>query len=350
LEPGLEAIWSDPEADLPRLARADFLEAHDPIRSRFIRGQVLPDGRGNETAECFEQAGERWLAALLEPLGLDLRRLSVQHYSPSWRMSAHGHVTVRLWEEDGQNLTRLSPVCWQRGFVSVLELRPGPGMNLQRALEVEPIDQLELRWNEHLQAGLWSQLTSPATKRLRKLQVRWQSGEEPDLSSLYEDSHWSALAELQLSAWETGLLTSPMPDSVLERLGRSDWTRKIRQLSLYEASGDALTQLLTGDWPELQELEVTCFQDEAQSTELESLPPSLTHLDLWQIPLVSVDWQRLHLPHLRNLRVAGAGMNRDGLNALWQAPFLPGLERLDLTGHGLTLSDVPPEFAARTQV
>lgn len=149
----LKAIWLNPEAQEPRLAAAERMETRDPARAQFIRDQILQTSSSDSTADCFEKSGPAWLRALLEPLGLQLDRLYLQHYSPSWRACAQGHVTVKLWEDDRQ-VAALSPVCWERGFVSCLELRAANHrMNMQQALRVEPIDKLHLSWNSELESA-----------------------------------------------------------------------------------------------------------------------------------------------------------------------------------------------------
>lgn len=275
----LQAIWDDPAADGPRLAMADRLEGSDPLRAQFIRGQVLREDSADVTAACFEKGGRRWLQALLSPLGFDVSQLYIQHYSPSWRFCAQGHVTVSLWSETGQRADGCTPICWQRGFVSCLNLRPGPGMDLTPALTAEPIDHLNLTWNEAMQAGLWSQLTTPAIAQIRQFQLSWKSG-EPDFSTLYED-HWPALVHLELGCWDNSLCPSPLAAGTLARLTRSNWPRQLRRLVLYQPESDGLQNLLGCDWERLETLEICSFSDHELSDSLawDRLPGGLRDLN-----------------------------------------------------------------------
>lgn len=336
---------------------ADRLEALDSQRAQFIRDQVLQNSSGNPTADLFEQSGPRWLQPLLAPLALDLSRLHLQHYSPSWRMCAQGHVTVRLWEEGGRQMAGLSPICWQRGFVSRLDLRPAPTMNLQQALRAEPIDQLHLAWNRHLQEGLWSRLTGPATGQIRQLSLDWKTGPAPDFSSLYEDPHWHSLVDLELGCWDNGLLPEPLPTAILARLSRSAWTAQLRLLRLYCPDCYGLDALFEQDWPQLQELEVTRIFSEGEvrghPPALSRLPGSLRCLDFYDFEIGEEGLRQLAqatLPQLRQLRLSGAGFSRDALEILLQAPFLQGLESLDLSRNGLQMADFPEALHSRLRL
>lgn len=59
----MDAILTDPQSDEPRLRFADWVEARDPERAAFIRGQINGSPRGGD-----ERVPERWLAPFL-PFG-----------------------------------------------------------------------------------------------------------------------------------------------------------------------------------------------------------------------------------------------------------------------------------------
>lgn len=350
----LQAIWDDPEADAPRLALADLLDPSDPLRAQFIRGQLSGQDSADRTADCFEKGGLRWLDTILRPLGFDVSRLYVQHYSPSWRACAQGHVTVSLWSEEGLRADGCSPICWQRGFVSDLNLRPGPEMDLAPALTAEPIDSLTLTWNEAMQAGLWSRLTVPAIAQIRHLHLSWIAAEPADFSTLYED-HWPALVDLELLCREDGLSPALIPPVNLAGLSRSGWPRQLRRLAVYEPAGEGIRSLLECDWKHLETLEVSSFSEQEPTSCLpwDRLPGSLRDLDLSDFHLGDDGLCLLAqapLPRLRSLRLVGAAITGKGLAALLSAPFLEGLDDLDLSGNGLSREHLPEPWRSRVKL
>ena len=350
----LQAIWDDPEADGPRLALADLLDPSDPLRAQFIRGQVLRGDSADVTAACFEKGGLRWLDTILRPLGFDVSRLYVQHYSPSWRACAQGHVTVGLRSEDGERVDSCNRICWQRGFVSCLSLLPAPGMELAPALTAEPIDSLDLTWNAALQAGLWSRLTVPAIAQIRQLHLSWKAAEPADFSTLYED-HWPALVDLVLLCRQDGLSPALVPPVNLAHLSRSDWPRQLRRLTVYEPEGEGIRSLRECDWKHLETLEVSSFSEQEPTGRLpwDRLPGSLRDLDLSDFNLGDDGLYLLAqaaLPRLRSLRLVGAAFTGKGLAALLKAPFLEGLENLDLSRNGLSPGDLPEPWRSRVKL
>jgi uncharacterized protein (TIGR02996 family) len=155
----MDAILADPDADEPRLKYADWVEATDPDRGAFIRGQVvgLPRHAGERDAGALPCVSR--LTALFAPWGardLVFRRGFVEG------MSLTGRCFVSL--SDG--LFAATPLREVR-LIAVNFLMP----ELAACPNLQKLTRLDLRGNRIGDAGAKALATSPWLGNLKELDL-----------------------------------------------------------------------------------------------------------------------------------------------------------------------------------
>jgi uncharacterized protein (TIGR02996 family) len=277
----LDAIDTNPDDDAPRLAHADWLEASDPQRARFIRVQLrlanafpeeAEERDKQEEARLLEAFRERWLAGLPTPSGIQ------------WRFRG-GYPEEAVFT---------SRVLFEKSWSTLLV----PGVRRVRFEEV---------------AGLRRITSCPGLAHVRELVVYHRFLDDELIVDLLASPHLSGLRGLHVPAGRA-TAASLVAMARLPALERLTFNSSIPQP--LAAEGTRAVAGLSG----LRSLELRGWEisDEAAQA-------------LWTG----------HYPALTTLSLHNCGIGRRGLNNLGDGECMPALERLDLGEN--SLGDRGPE-------
>ncbi len=354
----LQAITSDPDADAPRLAYADWLEeTGDAPRAELIRVQcalaALPEGEREfhplrqREEELLEQHRDEWLQPLRELL------------RPVAARPAGWLGWLRRPAPPGLGSPRF---C--RGFVEsaaadpVAFLRHGATLMCRTPLRKLVLD---VRSTADGTGTLRALTECPHLRPLRSLTLSTHCLSADEMRRLVGCPHLAGLTGLRLwceavdraaaevlagsgllgrleSLEVLGVRANPTPwaDAVLE----APAARGLTALSVHALEGDTgLLRRLSGSppFPRLAELSLAqlAVGDRSLREFLDWLPPSLTGLDLWGMGLGDRAATSLaRWPRLGQFRVLALKCNRvsdPGALALADSPHLFASTRLDLS-------------------
>lgn len=355
----IRAIAADPDCDGPRTACADFLEAQGAAEhAAFIRAQLdhATPAASTRAVRAFDQFGEDWCRALIAAAGDDATSCRLDHYSPSWRAFANGHVTVRPKRSPNDSRGFIAELSFQRGFVAqlILDFSMLPAApSIAAVFDLEPITELVADFANGQPHTDWRRFTDPCLRRVSRLKLYWRTSEARPapgtLTACWDDVNLSGVRDLSLACWPLmpTLVPARMPPAVLWDLAHSPLSHQLERLEINGVSAAGAAVLCGAPW-RLQSLSLSSMQDD-DDTELlgpalpdmlatAGLERSLRELSLHDTDLgdaglarlADIDWLAL-----TDLALHACELTDSGLHALSAAPFTPRLESLSLNYNGI---------------
>jgi uncharacterized protein (TIGR02996 family) len=173
----LRMICEDPEADLPRLVYADWLEEHDRIeRAAFIRWQI-------EISHDPVRYGSSYYR----------NQFNTDFYSyfvPDWLKS------LPRWAKEYQPSSHCYPKLFERGFLAKWDFQASLfARHGESFVEVHPLRVLTLTQAKPICPELGQ---SRAMRHIQRLDLRANNIDDWDLSRLLKNEHLESLETLNL--------------------------------------------------------------------------------------------------------------------------------------------------------
>ncbi|MGL6076505.1 MAG: TIGR02996 domain-containing protein [Fimbriiglobus sp.] len=173
----LRTICEDPDADLPRLVYADWLEEHDRIeRAEFIRWQI-------EITNDPIRYGSSYFR---NQFNTDF----YSHFVPDWLKS------LPRWAKEYDPSSHLYPQLFERGFLTKWEFQASLfARHGESFMAVHPLRILTLSQAKNLCPELGQ---SRAMRHIQRLDLRANNIDDWDLSRLLKNENLDSLETLNL--------------------------------------------------------------------------------------------------------------------------------------------------------
>jgi uncharacterized protein (TIGR02996 family) len=367
----LEAIWADPDDDLPRLAYADWLEEQGDLdRAELIRVQCQRATIDGEVRTLDWLM--KWYSRLEVEFLRGIRAALPERGRRGTRKMAEREAHLLQRNQDRWLSGLAFPIEFRRGFPEVIEVSASQYLESAATLErLAPVQSIHLMsfspWNEQSDTADWS------AEKAATLELVGQLAACPQLR------HWVELEFVACPGCEVfdTLLSSPHLTRLRRLVARSNECGEgvravldprfasLRWLDLYSsesASGapiDAFTDIVTAPYfAQLEHLDygLNRLGDE----QLAALVGSSTMGRLRSLGLCSSNYitaaglrslsHSLAVPALRHLDLRSCDLDDVGLAVLLESPLFARLSFLDfscnhISDEGVSLLAGKPEVA-----